>query len=543
MAVTYPRIIDEIYYGTFTPEHAKMVLQVREAKSVPALKHTIYNFPYELLMRSLDEQKRILDIIEEEGLDLNQYIGELRDYQTVGTAFLYLSPRSCLGDGCGLGKTAEIAALINILRQKGQLTRFLIAVENSAIGQIQVELMKFTGLNVIALPSESDKMRRAIKKYNWNKVDGIVIKHSALRSNVLSNWIALNLTPDGKCKIFNTFILDESSVIKRDNTKIYDYTRNICNIVDRVHFLNATTFETNIMDIYYQIDMLDPNMLPKKWRIEKEFCVYNKKTYWVKEPDEHGVKRPVMKFKRERSSYKNQEIFKNRLKLCYFGRSIADVGMDRPHIYKVYEVEPSTLQSSALAKGYRYMEVLNSPSNVPETGIPFDRANVPKLDRLCALLENEFSDSKVMIYCFHIQAQKKIQKELEKIGRKPVILNGDTVDMERLEITAKFNRGEYDVIITNIQKSLNLNGGDVCIFYSAPGNPSKMEQIRARIDRHVDDRVKTFVLLLYKGTDEYRFITQVAKQRGIDARALTIDSKTAIDFFMEALEAEKRNQE
>ena len=39
------------------------------------------------------------------------------------------------------------------------------------------------------------------------------------------------------------------------------------------------------------------------------------------------------------------------------------------------------------------------------------------------------------------------------------------------------------MLITNIKKSLNLSGGDVCIFYTVESNPSKMEQIRGRIDR------------------------------------------------------------
>ena len=52
---------------------------------------------------------------------------------------MYLSPRSIIADGCGLGKTAEVAALINWLKYKGEMSRFLIAVETSAIGQTQAE--------------------------------------------------------------------------------------------------------------------------------------------------------------------------------------------------------------------------------------------------------------------------------------------------------------------------------------------------------------------------------------------------------------------
>lgn len=530
MAVTHPTIYKGMYLGDMEPERAELILETRKTKVIPNLKNMLFKFPPQMVLRSLEEQRSIRSIIKEEGLDYREYLGELRDYQTVGTAFMYVSPRSIIGDGVGIGKTAEIAALLNFTRQIGELTRFMIAVEGSAVGQIQAELIKFTGMHIVQLPPEAAKLNREIKRIDWNTVDGIVIRHSTLRSDALSKWLALNIKEDGTCRIFNTFILDESSVIKNMNTKIATYTRNICDITPRVHFMNATTFETNIMDIYNQVDILNKTLLPKKWRIEKEFCTFGRSTYWTSE----GGK-PKMNFRRDLKGYKNQEKFKELLKLVYFGRSRKEVGLDKPHVYQVYEVEPTNNQSMALAKGYRYMEVLNCPSLIPELGIKTDRRSVPKLDRLLELMEKDFSEDSVMIYCFHVEAQHAIAAELRKIGRNPVILNGRSTDEEKVEIQNKFNSGEYDVIITNIQKSLNLHGGDVCIFYSMVTNPSRMEQVRGRIDRNVDSKTKTFVLLLYRGTDEYNFFVQKVKQRAVDSRELTIDAKTAVDFFIDSM--------
>ena len=62
-----------------------------------------------------------------------------------------------------------------------------------------------------------------------------------------------------------------------------------------------------------------------------------------------------------------------------------------------------------------------------------------------------------------------------------------------------------------------------------------MEQIHGRIDRNVDDKIMTFILLLYKGTDEYNFFLQTVKQRATDARDLTIDAKSAVDHFIDAM--------
>lgn len=534
MSVTTPTIYNGMYLGQMEPKIASYILDIRGRESIPNLKHMIFDFPAELVLRSIEEEKSIRDIVRDEQLDYKKYLGELKDYQTLGTAFMYMSPRSVIGDGVGLGKTAEVSALINYLHQTKQLKRFLIAVETSALGQTQCELMRFTGLRVVALPSEAYKLNRLIKKIDWTKVDGIVIKHSALRSDVLSKWLSLNINPDGTCRLFDTFFLDESSVIKNLTTKTAIYTKNICDICPRVHFMNATVFETNIMDIYNQMDMMNPALLPKKWRIEKEFCTFGMSSYWTKE---NG--KPKMNFRRDLTGYKNQAVFKERLKLVYFGRSKSDIGMDMPHVHKVYEVEPSNEQSMALQKGYRYMEVLNCPSLIPDLHLETNRKTVPKLDRLCNLLETDFADCKVMVYCFHNEAQQAIADECRKLGRNPVILNGQSKDQERWEIQTKFNKGEYDVIITNIMKSLNLFGGDVCIFYSNSMTPSKMFQVAGRIDRNVDDKIKTYILLIYSGTDEYKHFMEVTKQRTRDARDLTIDAKTTVDYFIESMVEEE----
>lgn len=525
-----------MYLGSMQVENADILLKIRNSAAIEPLKNMIFDFPPDMIMRSVDEHKRLRDIVKEEGLDYTKYIGKLRGYQTVGTAFMYYSPRSMLADGVGLGKTVEVACLINYLKAKGEITRFLIAVENSALNQTAYELIRFTGLNVVALPSQTAPMKKVINSLDWSKVDGLVIKHSALRSDFLSRWIALNLDSNEKCKIFNTFFLDESSVIKNATTKTYKYTKNICDVCNRVHFMNATAFELYLMDVYNQMDMMNQVLLPKKWRIEKEFCTFGRSSYWTKV---NG--KAKMNFRRDLTGYKNQSIFKESLKLFYFGRCKKDIGMDMPHIHKVYEVEPSGNQLIAIANGYRYNEILNCPSLVPEAGINTDIKDCPKLARLVDIVKNEFNEQKVMVYCFHIEAQEAIANEMRAIGRKPMILNGATPDTERYKIQLSFNSGDCDVIITNIKKSLNLYGGDACIFYSVLTNPSALFQVAGRVDRNVDDRIKTYILLLYKETDEYKNFVNVVKQRAKDSRDLTLDAKTTVDFFIESMQETEQN--
>lgn len=536
MATKYPKMYDGMYLSDKDFTTAEAILQVRQAKVVEQLREKIFDFPPQLILRSIEEEKSIRDILKEEEADPEPYYGKLRDYQTTGLAFMLLSKRSILADSVGIGKTAEVAGLINVLRERGEANRFLMAVETSAIGQTCSEMMRFTGLRVVSMPSESPKIKKMIQTTDWNKVDGVVIKHSTLRSNMFNLWLAKYMTPEGRSRIFDVFLFDESSFVKNRDTVTYNYASNICNMIPRVHFMNATTFETNIMDIFNQMDMLDPNAMHTDSYIKSHYCVWNRDKYWTRQKGGQAK----LNYRWSMVGYKEQEKFKSALKLMYFGRHKSEVGLDRPHIYKVYEIEPTIDQCLAIEKGFRYSEVLNSPSTIPNLGIDTTRKNVPKLDRLCTLIQEEFTDDKVMVYCFNKEGQHAISRELKLIGRNPVIVNGeDTDDEERASKIFEFNKGQCDVFITNIVKSVNLYSGDVCIFYSNLGNPSRMEQARGRIDRNIDDKIKTFIIMLYKGTDEYRFFTETAKERARSGRELTIDAKTAVDFFMESMEKER----
>ena len=190
MSVRSPIIRDGMYRGTITDAHASGILRVRESKEIAGMKHMVFDFPLELVERSIREEKSIRKIVREEGIDYRQYLGTLRSYQTVGAAFMYMSPRSMIADGVGLGKTIEIAAVLNYLRGKGQMRRLLMAVEDSAISQTQYELTRFTGMRIVALSGESKHMQKEIDTIDWNDVQGIIIKHSSLKSDSLYRWLA-----------------------------------------------------------------------------------------------------------------------------------------------------------------------------------------------------------------------------------------------------------------------------------------------------------------------------------------------------------------
>ena len=90
VAVKYPKMYKGMYLGDMSPDTADLILELREMESIDNLKNMIFNFPLDLVLRSIEEERSIRSILREEGIDYNKYIGETRDYQAVGVGFMYV---------------------------------------------------------------------------------------------------------------------------------------------------------------------------------------------------------------------------------------------------------------------------------------------------------------------------------------------------------------------------------------------------------------------------------------------------------------------
>ena len=119
------------------------------------------------------------------------------------------------------------------------------------------------------------------RSYGVSKASGdyvmFVDSDDTIISNAVSSMVKIILEDRNVDIVVSGF-----NIIKNNKTKMYNYTLNICNIVSRVHFMNATAFETSIMDIYNQLDMMDQGLLPKSWRIEKEYCTHRSRRFSAK---------------------------------------------------------------------------------------------------------------------------------------------------------------------------------------------------------------------------------------------------------------------
>jgi ERCC4-related helicase len=136
-----------------------------------------------------------------------------------------------------------------------------------------------------------------------------------------------------------------------------------------------------------------------------------------------------------------------------------------------------------------------------------DAEHMPKLKGLYDLIERKWQAGvrHIVIYCYHTETQDIICSDLVKrfghLGVAPAILSGQTRAQDRQELVDAFNKGEVNVLITNICKSLNLSIGELCIFYSVVTNPSRLLQIASRINRDTSAKVREYVVMAYHGEE------------------------------------------
>jgi len=487
--------------GTLSNETCGALLNLIEnVEGVSGLKSCIKNLPPHVVKDIIDdheEYEKANGSLVGFKKEYKSAIGELRDTQTVGVAFMLFAKSALLGDEVGLGKTVQCAGLVNVLatefKRKGKPFRFCFLTEKSSIDQIRKKMVQFTGEYVKMLESGEQKIvDKYIKTYENGSHCSIVGGHSLLNSSEF--LIHTSKHP------FDLFIIDESSIIKNTTSDIFKNTKAILKYHERKILLNATPLEQNVLEFYNQLDLLDDTFLPTLGDFKKRYCI---------------MKQGVFGYN-EIAGYKNTEEFKQAVSFRYIARTRASLGAQYvDNSYKVILVPLSAEQKRLIKKTTLYSMVHDYPPGV-DRNVEFSVETTPKAAALLKILNSlDVSTSKALVYCRFVDCQAKLKGLLEDNGYRVAVLNGTTKVKEKNETLEKFLSNGYDVLITNIQRGLDLNNVDTCIMYTIDPNPQKMVQFEGRMTRDFNVMYKSLYLLVSMGKEK-KFVEETLKLR-VDA--------------------------
>ena len=474
---------------------------------------------------SNEEASKLIYDYETFGVPTREYkipIGTLRDYQTLGVAFAFHAGNYINGDSVGMGKTVETAGFYNVMTKYYESLslqyRMLVLTEKNIVNQFRFDMVKFTGQFFRRIPNaESREVSDFILN---NPVDlplkaSVVATHALIKSNEFIAWLEQCRQNDNFP--FHTLVVDESSILGGKSTNlIVKAFKLLSKYFKKIIFLNATPFESHLEIFYNQLNLLDPKLLPVKTAFQKEYCVMK----W-----QGAYKVPTKK-------YKNTDKFKSLIKYHYFARTRKDRGAQMNNCKGgIIMSDLSPVQKEWLQKTQMYKYVFDCP-NVLSKDIEFNEDNVPKLESLMNLIENEAADEpSILVFTYYKEAQRSLSIYLDGRDISNEILNGETKQAERERIIEEFKQNKFRVLITNVQRGLNFGNCSFLVFYSIDPNPSKMIQFEGRITRALDIDNKTVYILCSKGKEE-RSLLAIVKAR---AKATTEFTNTDISVLLDIL--------
>ena len=131
MAITTPIMYNNMYCGSMNEQQINMILNTREQEEIPNLRKMVFDFSPEIVMESIEKFQSPRQTILDKGEKLEDYLTELRKYQTVGTAFMYFSPTENVYWSCTVFPSSSFSDvssssrsyfLVNISRLKSKFS-------------------------------------------------------------------------------------------------------------------------------------------------------------------------------------------------------------------------------------------------------------------------------------------------------------------------------------------------------------------------------------------------------------------------------------
>lgn len=434
---------------------------------------------------------------------------QLRKPQIDPVMLSYLNPRYFIGDKPGLGKTVMSAAAyayngLMCISEGKVVPKIIIVTESSHVVKFAKEWQSY-GINVMPLSGGTVKTERSLAEFDFSEHDGVVVGWGGLVTNGFLDFYLQHH------EHFQYAVFDETSKLLNPKSMTYEIADALINTyqggIERVIFLNGSSFEKNIYDFFYQFNILQPKLIPSKSFLDRRYVVKTTEQIYRKDNTGQVVKQQYGSI----VDYKNQAELKDRLRYYFIARSKEDYANDLPkHDYKLHVVPMTSSQKSVIEERLN-ISLINSPAtNDPSNTLTIE--NSPKLEALLTYFE-EVKRDRPIVYVYNKESQQTIADLLKQKGYKVKVLNGDVSAEDKSKVIDEFNSYKLDTLVFNIQKAINLPTSDRVIFYDIPTMPQQTSQIKARIDRNNYTAIKHYDFFCYYESPEWVNISRLGHFR------------------------------
>ena len=268
---------------------------------------------------------------------------KLRPYQAIGALHFLLLNRMVLGDGAGLGKTAQSIAGYCYSKQKIPGLKMLVATPKSAVEQWCEEIDKFTtGVTFHALKNyygrvkstgelgDYDELKSRHKRGQVKKLTGFEAR-MAQYDTIDADILVCGYFPIQQDYVFLTenrgdefmVIFDEIQELKNRKGMKHLGADKISEKALKVYGLSATVIKNRLEEAYNIYRVVVPGLFGGPPKFENDFMKFKKIPRFIR-----GKKR----FVKTVSGYKNLTKFKELLEPYFLLRKTRDVADELPRL-------------------------------------------------------------------------------------------------------------------------------------------------------------------------------------------------------------------
>ncbi|MFC7370172.1 DEAD/DEAH box helicase [Fictibacillus iocasae] len=451
--------------------------------------------------------------------------GELREYQKMGSSWMYFLRRfglgGCLADDMGLGKTVQTIDYLLKVKSDGHLSSAaLLICPTSVIGNWQKELEHFAPDLKVALHYSGTRKKGPEFAEMVRKYDVIITSYTTAQLD----------EPELLPYEFSAIILDEAQNIKNSYTK---QSRSIRRLRGQHKIaLTGTPVENRLLELWAIFDFLNPGYLGSEISFQRRFV------------------QPV-----ERGNDQEKLIQLRRLVQPFLLRRTKKdpaVQLNLPEKQEINEYCPLSSEQASL-----YERTVQETFEQIEKAVGMKRrglllAMIGKLKQICdhpALYGKEIrpgkleersvkfakmaelveqileKEEKCLIFTQFIYMGEAIKHYLEKKHGKPVLfLHGSLPKKKRDEMIEKFQEGDEESIFVLSLKAggtgLNLTEANHVIHYDRWWNPAVENQATDRAHRIGQNKFVTVHKMITLGTLEEKIDQMLESKKELSEKVI-----------------------
>lgn len=402
-------------------------------------------------------------------LNIDDFKGRLRAYQSFGAKYIIAQKKVLLGDEMGLGKTIQaIAAMVHINSNQKD-SRFLIVCPASVLINWCREIKKFSDLSVHLIHGEMIDDSLA----SWKERGGVAVTNYESMGRIID-------AIDEKMKL-SMLVIDEAHYIKNPDAIRTNLIRRLDNESERILLMSGTPLENRVEEMCSLIDFIRPDMSIEIRKLAKMSSV----------PQFKEMLAPLY-LRRTRD-----QVLEELPKIQDEQEWCAMTDTDLKHYIKDVDERDLT--------GMRRVSFRQPDINLSSKG--------KRLIEICDQARDE--GRKILIYSYFLDTIDFAYKALH--DRCVGVISGETPIAQRQALVDRLSEAESgSVLISQIQSGgtgLNIQAASIVIFLEPQVKPSLEKQAISRVYRMGQVRNVLVYHLLCENTIDEAFVERLAAKQ------------------------------